>query len=193
VIIQLKNDLHNQGVVFILTMIQYKTIWFIDRSLMNVYIISELCDRGDVQHLLDEHGHGIISQRQIARIIQSLVQSLKFCHWRNIIHRDVKPSSTFIANSGNSSSWAFKLGNFGVSIWKGNLNIVIDNVGTLGYFAPEMLSWNGFPYEVDIWSAGVVLYVLLCGKKPFDMENKDAKMHLEPKDILVRINCELVT
>jgi len=49
-------------------------------------------------------------------------------------------------------------------------------VGTLGYSAPEMLigNGNGYSYEVDIWSAGVVLYYIICGMTPFEAENEDA-------------------
>jgi calcium-dependent protein kinase len=90
----------------------------------NVYMISDLCDGGDLQHFIDAHDHGILSERLAARIIQSLVQSLQYCHSWKIIHRDVKPSSIFISNTANNvnpSSWVFKLGNFDRSICNGTL------------------------------------------------------------------------
>jgi serine/threonine protein kinase len=81
----------------------------------NLYMISELCDGGDLQRLLERNG--IPSERESARTMKCIVEALRYCHSQSIIHRDVKPSSIFISNTANSgSSWVVKLGNFDRSI-----------------------------------------------------------------------------
>lgn len=66
-------------------------------SSKDVYVISELCDGGDLQRFID--GYGAVPESLAAAIITSLVHSLEDCHHWNIIHRDVKPSSIFITNT----------------------------------------------------------------------------------------------
>eukprot|EP00253_Pinus_taeda_P026836 PITA_26836 len=115
--------------------------------------------------------------------MKCIVEALRYCHSERIIHRDIKPSSIFISNGANSgSSWVAKLGNFDRALQPTVGVLPRAKVGILGYSAPEMLigNGNGYSYEVDIWSAGVVLYYILCGRTPFEVE-KEAVMWMYEK------------
>eukprot|EP00253_Pinus_taeda_P022806 PITA_22806 len=117
--------------------------------------------------------------------MKCIVEALRYCHSERIIHRDIKPSSIFISNGANSgSSWVAKLGNFDRALQPTVGVLPRAKVGILGYSAPEMLigNGNGYSYEVDIWSAGVVLYYILCGRTPFEAENEDA-MSMTPFEV----------
>lgn len=77
----------------------------------NLYMISELCDGGDLERFVE--GNGILSEKEATGIMKCIVEALRYCHSERIIHRDIKPSSIFISNGANSgSSWIAKLGNF---------------------------------------------------------------------------------
>jgi len=77
----------------------------------NRYMISELCDGGDLARFVKRNG--ILSEKEAAGIMKCIVEALRYCHSERIIHRDIKPSNIFISNGANSgSSWVAKLGNF---------------------------------------------------------------------------------
>lgn len=99
---------------------------------------------------------------------------MHYLHERNIIHRDVKPENLLVYTSNDLP--CLKLADFGLAAIIENDNVLYELCGTPTYVAPEVLAELGYGCKVDIWSAGVILYVLLCGFPPFmSMEgNRDA-------------------
>ena len=105
-------------------------------------------------------------------IFKQIIETLKYIHSKNIVHRDIKPHNILL-NLNNE----IKICDFGVGkeIIKGNL--VNETCGTPAYLAPELLSGNYFdPYKADIWSCGIVLYFMLTGFLPFK-GNNDFELH----------------
>ncbi|KUF85201.1 hypothetical protein AM588_10000844 [Phytophthora nicotianae] len=114
---------------------------------------------------------GVYSERQAAEIVTNVLQALNYLHSCHILHRDIKPENILLA-SGDSSD--VKLSDFGIA------KILEDeddgarsrgraytSCGTDYYVAPEVLNGEGYDSKVDLWSLGVVLYIMLCGFPPF--------------------------
>ena len=105
-------------------------------------------------------------------IFKQIIETLKYIHSKNIVHRDIKPHNILLTLNNE-----IKICDFGVGkeIIKGKL--VNETCGTPAYLAPELLKGNYFdPYKSDIWSCGIVLYFMLSGFVPFKGDN-DYELH----------------
>ncbi|CDW56874.1 DUF3543 and Mod r and Pkinase and DUF1712 and DCX domain containing protein [Trichuris trichiura] len=102
-----------------------------------------------------------------AHMMQNLMSALAHLHSMDIVHRDVKPENLLIYETGDG--WKYiKLADFGLAT---ELNDpLFDICGTPTYVAPEMLAEGGYGLKVDVWAAGVILYIMLCGYPPFVSE-----------------------
>jgi len=133
------------------------------------YIVMERCDMTLLQAL--EHTPEL-TECTLARIIKEMLQALNNIHRLCVVHRDVKPDN-FLC-SGEKGT--IKLCDFGlaavVSGRKGELKGVY---GTAPYMSPEMLGGHGYGAETDIWSLGIIAYVLLCGQFPYQPTESTAQ------------------
>ena len=146
--------------------------WYEDEQ--NYYLVMEICQGGDLFIRIKQLG---FFQEEDAKIIfNQIIKSIRYCHERKIVHRDLKPENfVFVSNDKNSP---VKLIDFGLSKMyqntkTGELVPLKTKAGSPYYIAPEVLTGN---YNVicDIWSCGVILYIMLCGYPPFfgDTDNE---------------------
>ncbi|KAJ3329974.1 serine/threonine-protein kinase KIN2 [Blyttiomyces sp. JEL0837] len=108
--------------------------------------------------------HGKLKEKSARRFIRQIVSAVDYCHLHNVVHRDLKIENVLIDTSGN-----VKLIDFGLSNMYSPKSHLKTSCGSLYFAAPELL--NAKEYigpEVDVWSMGIILYVLVCGKVPFD-------------------------
>ncbi|KAK8633951.1 hypothetical protein V6N13_014782 [Hibiscus sabdariffa] len=124
-----------------------------------VQLILDLCQPLTLYDLILQPD---LSEPKAASYMQQLVLGLAHCHRFGIVHRDIKPDNIFFDSRGN-----LKIGDFGSATWLGELGTVDGLVGTPYYVAPEVVMGRPYNEKVDIWSAGVVLYVMLAGAPPF--------------------------
>lgn len=120
--------------------------------------------------------HGSVKETQARRFARSIASALDYCHRNSIVHRDLKIENILIADGGD-----VKIIDFGLSNLFRRDNLLKTFCGSLYFAAPELL--NALPYvgpEVDVWSFGVVLYVLVCGKVPFE-DKSMAALHAKIK------------
>lgn len=129
------------------------------------YMVFEYISGGQLLDYIIQHGSlREINARKIAR---SIASSLQYLHANNVVHRDLKIENVMITKNGE-----IKLIDFGLSNLYNKSKRLHTFCGSLYFAAPELLKAQ--PYigpEIDIWSFGVILYVLVCGKVPFDDEN----------------------
>ncbi|CAI5467623.1 unnamed protein product [Closterium sp. Yama58-4] len=127
-----------------------------------VHIIMELCEGGELfDRILERKYYG---ERQAAKVIRSVVEVLDFCHQRGIVHRDLKPENILLVSK--RSDTRCKVIDFGMAYCLKPGERCKLRAGTPNYIAPEVIAKN-YGAEADVWSAGVILYVLLCGLPPF--------------------------
>ncbi|KAG4916546.1 hypothetical protein JHK87_054103 [Glycine soja] len=127
-----------------------------------VYVVMELCGGGELFDRIVEKGH--YTERKAAKLARTIVSVIEGCHSLGVIHRDLKPEN-FLFVDGNEES-TLKAIDFGLSVFFKPGDIFKDVVGSPYYIAPEVLRRHYGP-EVDVWSAGVIIYILLCGTPPF--------------------------
>lgn len=128
----------------------------------------EACEAGDLLSYVRRRKK---LEAPLARhIFKQIVYGLGYVHSKGIIHRDVKLENILMDSKGN-----IKLSGFGISkILQPDEKFPREKFGTLAYMAPEMVSNKGrYNHSVDIWSLGVVLYVMIYGKFPFNGRDQE--------------------
>ncbi|XP_075403193.1 serine/threonine-protein kinase DCLK3 [Tenrec ecaudatus] len=109
-------------------------------------------------------------EREAALMITDVCRALVHLHDKGIVHRDLKPENLLVQRNEDKST-TLKLADFGLA--KLVLRPIFTVCGTPTYVAPEILSEKGYGLEVDMWAAGVILYILLCGFPPFRSPERD--------------------
>jgi len=132
------------------------------------YLVTELCSGGELFDEITNRAH--FEEADAAKIIQQVLMAVRYCHERNIVHRDLKPENILLDSKKNSNR--VKVIDFGTSEEIEPGMKLTQQYGTAYYIAPEVLS-SAYNEKCDIWSIGVILYILLSGKPPFD--GKDDK------------------
>ena len=110
--------------------------------------------------------HGRMPEDRARKFFQQIVCAVEYCHRHKIVHRDLKPENLLLDEKLN-----VKIADFGLSNIMTDGNFLKTSCGSPNYAAPEVISGKLYAGpEVDVWSCGVILYVLLVGRLPFDDE-----------------------
>jgi NIMA (never in mitosis gene a)-related kinase len=144
----------------------------IDKEKTKIYIIMEYCEKGDFAQLIRKcrKDKDYLPEDMIWKILAQVTYALYECHNRKegkILHRDLKPGNVFIDAQNN-----IKLGDFGLSRIMGDESVfAYTHVGTPYYMSPEQISEQRYNEKSDIWSAGCVIYEIVCLRAPFEATN----------------------
>ena len=126
------------------------------------WIVMELVEGGSLKSRLDRHERFTIPD--IVRIMSEVCAALQYSHQRGVVHRDIKPGNIMMTTDGQ-----VKIADFGIArLENSSMTQVGTLIGTPSYMAPEQFRGEPGDLRADIWAAGVVLYQLLTGEKPFE-------------------------
>jgi len=133
-------------------------------------LILDLLEGGELFDRIIEQGH--FSEKDAATSFGQMVSALEYLHSLHIVHRDLKPENLLFVSKQKGA--AMKLIDFGLA---GSCRVhpLKTPCGTPNYVAPEILQKKEYGTQVDMWSSGVILYIILCGFPPFYDENDDLK------------------
>ncbi|CAM9226582.1 unnamed protein product [Hapterophycus canaliculatus] len=133
-----------------------------------LHLVTELCTGGElfdriIQKTESEEGH--YSERDAANIVHKILGAIEYCHnEHNICHRDLKPENFLFKTKDDQAD--LKIIDFGLSRFEDDSEAMTTRVGTPYYIAPEVLS-KKYDKACDLWSIGVIMFILLCGYPPF--------------------------
>ncbi|KAG6905115.1 hypothetical protein DXG01_004778 [Tephrocybe rancida] len=132
------------------------------------YMVFEYVNGGQMLDYIIAHGR--LRERVARKFARQIGSALDYCHRNNVVHRDLKIENILISHTGN-----IKIIDFGLSNLFDPAQRLSTFCGSLYFAAPELLNAKVYTGpEVDVWSFGVVLYVLVCGKVPFDDQSMPA-------------------
>ncbi|GFP85768.1 phosphoenolpyruvate carboxylase kinase 1 [Phtheirospermum japonicum] len=169
-----------------------------------LHVVLEYCGSGDLFQRIT--GRTIFGESEARRVMVPLLEAIAHIHDRGVAHRDIKPDN-ILFNSYNEP----KLADFGSAECFGNGRLMSGIVGTPYYVAPEVVAGMDYNEKVDVWSAGVILYIMLSGIPPFYGESAReifeavlrgnlrfprsvfGSVSLEAKDLLRRMLCKDVS
>ena len=147
-------------------------------SISKLYISMEYIKYGTLKQYIKTHKN--ISEKDASIIIKKLLSAVEYLHNNQICHRDIKPENIMFSKENDLTS--IKLIDFGLSYQNFNNLLISDYCGTLLYMAPEQIEKKSYNFTVDIWSIGIILYMLLNnGQHPF-YNNGDLK-----KEFLIKL------
>ena len=121
----------------------------------HVYLVLELLKGGELFDRIIKKGH--YSEKDAAILISKLIWALEYIHERGIMHRDIKPENLILKDD---NEYEIKLADFGLAEKIDKKELLFKRCGTPGYVAPEVLEDKKYDTKVDIYSAGVILYIL---------------------------------
>ncbi|KJE95448.1 CAMK/CAMKL/AMPK protein kinase [Capsaspora owczarzaki ATCC 30864] len=130
----------------------------------DIFMVMEYVSGGELFEYIVKHGK--LSEKDARRFFQQIISGVHYCHKHMVVHRDLKPENLLLDSNLN-----VKIADFGLSNMMTDGDFLKTSCGSPNYAAPEVISGKLYAGpEVDIWSCGVILYALLCGKLPFDDE-----------------------
>ncbi|XP_029964063.1 serine/threonine-protein kinase DCLK1-like [Salarias fasciatus] len=139
-----------------------------------LYLVMELVKGGDLFDAITSSNK--YTEADASCMLFNLASAIKYLHGLNIVHRDIKPENLLVYEHQDGSK-SLKLGDFGLAtVVNGPLYTVC---GTPTYVAPEIVAETGYGLKVDIWAAGVITYILLCGFPPFRGSGEDQEALFE--------------
>lgn len=138
-----------------------------------LWIVLEYVEGGELFDIVKSNGP--IDEACSKRLFCELLNAVQYLHSRNIIHRDLKPENILLTTK-DLTKCIIKITDFGLSRFVAEESLMVTQVGTPVYSAPEVLfplrAGAGYTSKVDCWSLGCILYVMLSGYLPFDLENE---------------------
>ncbi|XP_057710438.1 serine/threonine-protein kinase DCLK2-like [Corythoichthys intestinalis] len=138
----------------------------VDETPSQLFLVMELVKGGDLFDAITSSTK--YSEHDASAMVYNLAGAIKYLHRMNIVHRDIKPENLLVCEYPDGTK-SLKLGDFGLAtVVEGPLYTVC---GTPTYVAPEIIAESGYGLKVDIWAAGIITYILLCGFPPFRSEN----------------------
>ena len=142
-------------------------LYEIYESNRSLYLIMELCRGGELFKRITHRAlkKNMYTEKDAAEIIQKIVSAIEYCHNNGICHRDLKPENVLYLNDDDESNNPLKLIDFGLSKHF-KISKLSSRVGSVHYISPEVLA-HSYTEKCDIWSCGVLLYLLLSGSLPF--------------------------
>ena len=130
-----------------------------------IFIVMEYIKGGSLTDYMKSKKFNF-TERRAAELIYQLAKGLKYLHKYGIIHRDLKTDNIMLTEASDKGN--IKIMDFGLSKILGKKEKSTDGFGTLTFVSPEVLIRKPYNKEVDIWSLGVILYLMLSGELPFD-------------------------
>ncbi|XP_071692454.1 calcium-dependent protein kinase 18-like [Rutidosis leptorrhynchoides] len=135
-----------------------------------VYIVMELCEGGELLDRIMSKKEGRYTEKDAAIVVRQMLKVAAECHLHGLVHRDMKPENFLFKSPKEDSN--LKATDFGLSDFIRPGKKFTDIVGSAYYVAPEVLKRRSGP-ESDVWSIGVITYILLCGRRPFWDKTED--------------------
>lgn len=127
------------------------------------YIITDICKGGE---LFDEIiARGKFSENDAAKLIKQVLLCINYCHEKKIVHRDLKPENILLES--NKDFDQIQIIDFGTSVFCDDKEYLDEKLGTPYYIAPEVLA-KKYGSKCDLWSIGVITYIILSGIPPFN-------------------------
>jgi calcium/calmodulin-dependent protein kinase I len=131
------------------------------------YLVMEIMRGGELfDRIVEKEKY---SENEAQKVIIDISNALKYCHEKGIVHRDLKPENLLYDSEKEDA--IIKIADFGLAKLVDDNTMMKTACGTPGYVAPEVLKKMRYTYKVDMWSVGVILYILLCGFPPFYDDN----------------------
>jgi len=155
----------HKNIVNLLDVFETETEWF---------LVMELVTGGELFERLVRQGP--YSEKEASRLMKQIGEAINWLHSQGVCHRDLKPENLLLSTS-ESGEVTVKICDFGLSVALGRDETLSERQGTWAYWAPEMFTNTRYGKEVDMWSLGVILYIVLSGRHPFDAPGRsDAQM-----------------
>lgn len=131
----------------------------------NIYMVMEYMNAGELFYYITEKGR--VHEDEARHFFQQIISAIEYCHRHMVIHRDLKPENLLLDSKRN-----VKIADFGLGNITHDGHFLKTNCGSPSYAAPEVHANRLYAGpEADVWSCGVILYALICGRLPFDDEN----------------------
>ncbi|XP_030621003.1 serine/threonine-protein kinase 33 [Chanos chanos] len=147
-----------------------------------MYLVTELCEGGELKELLQKNKY--FTEEETRHIIRSLAEAIAYLHKKDVVHRDLKLENILVKSyhhGEDNGMINIKVTDFGLSAQKGGVgseNMLQSTCGTPIYMAPEVINGHEYSQQCDVWSIGVIMYMLLCGEPPFMSSSEERLFEL---------------
>lgn len=136
-----------------------------DEKRKKFYLVTEKCEGGELFDVIMDRGSSGLTEQESAIIMKQILSAVNYCHLMKVAHRDLKPENILLENPDDLTT--IKIIDFGTSQVFTEDQSMSQTYGTPYYIAPEVCR-KDYDQQCDIWSIGVILYILMCGEPPFN-------------------------